>query len=389
MTDVKASALAQPLAPSSRVSSIDALRGIALFGVLAINLETEFRISIFQQFLPNPSDQGLGRLIDGALDIFIDMKAFALFSLLFGVGLAIQFERLGRTERRTALLVRRLLVLLAFGLIHLFLIWNGDILTEYALAGFVVLPFLFGPTWLTGSGCATFLALFLLQPLLPTLFHFPGHAWLTEHVREANQIYANGTFPEILQFRIREAAAFLPLHSYVFPRTLGLFLLGALSWRMGLFDGSQRVSRWLRPAAVILIGAGLALTVALPAQHSLGPAGTVLLALGYAALVIAIEATKAGRRWLRWAEPLGRMAFTNYIMQSIILSFVFYGYGFGLFGKLNPVAGLAIVLTVYIAQMMFSRLWLDRFCYGPIEWLWRALMYGRAPPFRKAKGVYL
>ena len=187
---------AAPTAPSSRLGSIDALRGIALFGVLAINLETEFRVSIFQQFLLRAPDQGLGGLVDRELDIFIDMKAFALFSLLFGVGLAIQFERLGYAERRTSLLVRRLLVLLVFGLIHLFLIWNGDILTEYALAGLVVLPFLFGPTWLMAIGCATFLALFLLQPLLPAPFPLPGHAWLAEHVREANQIYANGTFPE-------------------------------------------------------------------------------------------------------------------------------------------------------------------------------------------------
>ena len=319
-TDGDAREPAQPVDPSSRVSSIDALRGIALFGVLAINLETEFRVSIFQQFLPHASSQGLSRLIDGALDIFIDMKAFALFSLLFGVGLAIQFERLEATQR-TRLLVRRLLILLAFGVIHLFLIWNGDILAEYALAGLVVLPFLFGPTWLIGSACAMLFA---------------------------------------------------------------LFLLGALSWRMGLFDGSPRVSRWLRPAAALLIGAGLVLTVALAAHHTWGPAGTILLALGYAALVVSIEATKIGHRWLRWAQPLGRMAFTNYILQSVILGLVFYGYGLGLFGKLDSVAGLAIVLAVYVAQVVVSRLWLDRFRYGPIEWLWRALMYGRAPPFRKA-----
>ena len=373
-----------PVDPSSHVGSVDALRGIALFGVLAINLETEFRVSIFQQFLPHAPDQGLSRLIDSALDVFIDMKAFALFSLLFGVGLAIQFERLGRSERRTSLLVLRLLILLAFGLIHLFLIWNGDILAEYALAGMIVLPFLFGPTWLVGSGCAAFFALFLLQPLLPTIFPFPSQAWLAEHVKAANHVYANGTFLEILQFRIREVAAFLPLHSYIFPRTLGLFLLGAVSWRMGLFDRSPRVTRWLRLAAAFLIAAGLILTAALSAHRYGGPAGTILLAVGYAALVVAIEATKADRRWLRWAEPLGRMAFTNYIMQSIILGFVFYGYGIGLFGRLDSASGLAIVLAVYIAQVILSRLWTDHFHYGPIEWLWRALMYGRAPPFRKA-----
>src|SRR5882757_10158025 len=117
-TDRVAHEPALPLDPSSRVNSIDALRGIALFGVLAINLETEFRVSIFRQFLPHVPDPGLSGLIDTALDVFIDMKAFALFSLLFGIGLAIQFDRLAPAQR-TRLLVRRLLVLLAFGLIHL------------------------------------------------------------------------------------------------------------------------------------------------------------------------------------------------------------------------------------------------------------------------------
>ena len=84
---------------------------------------------------------------------------------------------------------------------------------------------------------------------------------------------------------------------------------------------------------------------------------------------------------LGWAEPVGRMAFTNYILQSVILSFIFYGFGFGLFGKLDSATGLAIVLAVYAAQVFASRWWLDRFRFGPIEWLWRALMYGRAPPF--------
>ncbi|SRR6266567_1317194 len=134
---------AAPVDPSHRISALDALRGLALFGVLAINLETEFRISIFQQFPLYTPEQGFSGVINRALDVFVDMKAFALFSLLFGAGLAIQFDRLGRTGQRTRLLIRRLAILLVFGLIHFFLIWNGDILAEYALAGLVVLPILF------------------------------------------------------------------------------------------------------------------------------------------------------------------------------------------------------------------------------------------------------
>jgi uncharacterized protein len=109
-----------------------------LLGVLAINLETEFRVSIFQQFVPGPPDQGLDGWVNAFLQVFVDLKALAIFSLLFGVGLAIQHERLAGDRRRLVLLLRRLLVLLAFGLVHLFLIWNGDILAEYALAGLVV-----------------------------------------------------------------------------------------------------------------------------------------------------------------------------------------------------------------------------------------------------------
>ena len=139
----------RPINPSERIEAIDVLRGIALFGVLAINITSEFRISIFEQFLSHKHPaSSLDRIVGTILTLAVDLKAFALFSLLFGIGLAIQFERLAASPRRTMLLVRRLVVLLAFGLIHLCLIWNGDILTEYALAGLLVLPFLFGPRWL-------------------------------------------------------------------------------------------------------------------------------------------------------------------------------------------------------------------------------------------------
>src|SRR3954454_5197622 len=151
-----------PVTPSDRIDSIDALRGLALLGVLAINLVTEFRVSMFEQFLPGrQATAPFDRAVETVLMLAVDMKAFALFSLLFGVGLAIQYEHLSTNPHRALLLFRRLIALLTFGLIHLFLIWNGDILTEYAIAGLVVLPFLFGPRWLLSCGAATFLALYL------------------------------------------------------------------------------------------------------------------------------------------------------------------------------------------------------------------------------------
>src|SRR5471032_591373 len=111
-----------PVPPTQRIDIVDALRGLALFGVLTMNLVTAFRVSLFQQFQPWTTDQGFNRAVDGLLDIFFDLKAFAVFSLLFGIGLAIQYERLADNPRRLIFLVRRLLALLTFGLIHLFLI---------------------------------------------------------------------------------------------------------------------------------------------------------------------------------------------------------------------------------------------------------------------------
>ena len=131
---------AAPVAAAERLDSLDALRGLALLGVLAINLETGFRVSFFQQFLVRPPDPRLDGWINRFLQVFVDLKALAIFSLLFGIGLAIQHERLAGNSRRLILLLRRLLALLAFGLIHLFLILNGDICDHYANSRFEADP---------------------------------------------------------------------------------------------------------------------------------------------------------------------------------------------------------------------------------------------------------
>jgi uncharacterized protein len=384
--------MAAPVPPAKRIDSIDVLRGLALFGVLAINLETEFRVSIFQQFLRRPAEQGLDHWVGAFLEVFVDLKAFAVFSLLFGIGLAIQYERLDGDPRRLVLLVRRLLALMAFGLIHLFLIWNGDILTEYAIAGLIVLPFLFGSKRVLALGAAFFLLLYLAMPLLPPVVAFPDSQGLENHVRAAERIYGTGSFEQILALRIEETRALLPLYVFIFPRTVGLFLLGALAWRTGLVCNANRHASWLWQAGALAVGLGLALTLASSRAYSgwpsVGPLaamafplGTIVLALGYASLVVGAS-TGSHSRLLAWAEPVGRMAFTNYIVQSLILGWVFYGYGLGWFGKIGLSAGLCLVFAIYIGQALFSRWWLKRFRYGPLEWLWRALMYGRAPPFR-------
>ena len=378
-----------PVSPSERIDAIDALRGVALFGVLAINLVTEFRVSIFEQFLvPGRTASPLDRAVEAFLTVAVDMKAFALFSLLFGVGLAIQFERLAANRNRIRLLLRRLAILLVIGLLHLLLIWNGDILTEYALAGFVALPFLFGPRRVLALASLACLGLYLAMPWLVPNGVFPSTAAMAQDVAEANRIYGAGGVVEISAFRIRELPLIIPLHLYVFPRTVGLFLLGAWAWRSGVPKNPAAHGSLMLIVAVMGVSLGLALTLInanafftiRAANVVAGSLATIVLALGYAAAVIGACSTSAGRALFRWAAPLGRMAFTNYLAQSIIFGWIFYGYGLGWFGRLGASTALAIGLGVYLGQVIFSAWWLRRYRYGPIEWLWRTLMYGASQP---------
>ena len=367
--------LSTPLVPANRLVELDILRGLALFGVMAINLIFEFRVSIFEQFLPlNEIASPLDRAVEAFLDRAITLKAFALFSLLFGAGLAIQFERLP-VKRRVVLLLRRLVVLLAIGLLHMTLIWNGDILTEYALAGLLALPFLFGPTWLLATSGLLFLGLYL-TPYLSQLVPLPDTSSMAHHVLDARSVYATGSFSEVLSFRLGELRAIAPLHVWIFPRTIALFLLGAFIWRTGVV---QRASdnRWILfgvalAAVIVTIGAGRELA-------------TVTLAFAYGASIIGLASTQPGSKLLGWAAPLGRMAFTNYLVQSLIFSWMFYGYGFGLFGQVGASAALAFGVVVYVVQVFFSRWWLLRYSFGPVEWLWRTLIYGRAQPMKLPK----
>lgn len=379
----------RPISPTERIEAIDVLRGLALLGVVAMNVVTIFRVSIFERFLfPKPPASPVDRAVETILTLAVDLKALALFSLLFGAGLVIQFERLAKSERRTVLLVRRLVVLLAFGLIHLCLIWNGDILTEYALAGFIVLPFLSGPRWLLAVAALAFLGLYLAMQAFPPPGLWPGTAALGQDVADAHRIYPTGGFLDVLAFRLREIPLIAALHAYIFLRTIGLFLLGAFVWRTGILRNPPR--HLLSSITAGCIGLGAALILAHASRLVAGgriellaePLGTILLALGYGAAIIGIANTQRGRRLLGCAAPLGRMAFTNYLAQSVILGWIFYGYGLGLFGQLGVSSALAIGLAVYFAQVPFSAWWLGRYRYGPVEWLWRTLMYGVAQPMR-------
>lgn len=362
-----------------RIGSIDILRGLALFGVLTVNLVTEFRVSIFAQFLATPDyADPLDRAVLRFVQYGLELKAFALFSFLFGLGLAMQFERLSRIGRPLYWLTRRLLALLAFGLVHLLLIWNGDILTEYALAGLLVLPLLTASRKVLAMSAVALFGLYMALPTL-SLIAWPDAAWIEAHVAEANRIYGAGNWLEVLRFNLQEVPFLLPLHAAIFPRTLGLFVLGMLAWRSGLLARPaehKTVIAWLGWTLGI---AGMA-AVSADVSEWLRSMAPVFLALAFGAMVVyAAEFTRASRL-LSAFTAIGRMAFSNYICQSIVFGLVFFGYGLGQFGKLRPAPVFALGVLVYVAQVQLSRVWLRRYRFGPLEWLWRTIMYGRRQP---------
>jgi uncharacterized protein len=382
-----------PIQQSERVEQMDILRGIALLGVLTINLLGEFRVSILEQFVSAPpAAHALDRWINTYTHIFIELKAFALFSLLFGIGLAIQFDRIStRGGLPFRLLLRRLLALLLLGIIHLTLIWNGDILTEYAVAGLIALPFLFlRRRWL---GVATLLfTLRYLLPYFPYPISFPTDAWLRLHLEQAATVYKHGSYLQVLSFEWRELPELLPLHVFMMARTVALFLFGVLCWRSGVVKRLDAHIRVLALACLLGLGVGLSLTIltssiAKPmifgkAQGEMYLVGELALTIGYAAVILYVTTKDWGRKALGWAAPLGRMAFTNYVMQSLIFSFLFFGWGLGLYGMRSAPA-LLLGISVYIGQVFFSAAWLRRFRFGPIEWLWRTMMYGVIQPMKR------
>jgi uncharacterized protein len=381
------------VAPDERIESIDVIRGIALFGVLIVNLITAFRVSLFQQYLETAAvAAGADHVVERIVALGFEGKAFCLFALLFGVGMAIQYDRLCRHGNSLYWLFRRLIVLLAFGLLHLLLIWNCDILTEYAIAGLVALPLLLLRARGLVVAIAGFLALYAADPLMLYATLWPDAATVQHHAALATQVYAAGSFGEIRRFSVQELRLILPLHIFVFPRTLALFLLGALLWRAGVLKRPHDFRYQTIMAAIVGIVGGAALAAAdthgllttlgafTAVLNALTP---VLLALGYGAAILALMQISVARRLLSIFAPAGRMAFTNYVVQSVIFGYIFFGYGLGQFGRMGAATAFVIGVVVYLAQMVLSTWWLHHYRFGPLEWLWRTLMYGVAQPMRK------
>jgi uncharacterized protein len=412
-TDLPSSAA--PVQLWERIEILDVLRGFALFGILVVNMEM-FAHPVQGIVVPLFQDAPLyDRIATWLVRFLAEGKFYSLFSLLFGLGFALHLTR--AKERGFGFggtYLRRLAVLLAIGLVHAFLIWVGDILSLYAVLGFLLILFRnVRPKRLVVAAVLSLslpMLLFSLAGLLVALGSMAGPDAAAEMDRgfaeqeaafradavQAYQVYPNAGFLEITRQRAQDMGFIAYGYFFLLPSVFAMFLAG-------LYLGKRRVFQDLsgnRPLFKKLMWWGLAFGLAgnflyatlIPGLSRVRPTGQLLLAslgqtvgapalaLFYLAAITLIFTTPVWASRLRRLAPVGRMALSNYLMQSVICTLIFYGYGLGLYGQLGKAAGLGLAVVIFLIQIPLSHWWLNRYRFGPAEWLWRSVTYMRLQP---------
>ena len=418
---------AGPVELSERVHLLDALRGFALLGVFVSNSLSWFS---GRTLLPNEQAQALAApmleaVVRQLYAFFVDQKFVTLFSLLFGMGFALQMTRAeGRGTSIVPVYRRRLLVLLGIGLVHMFALWVGDILSTYALVGFVLLLFRQRSdrtvlTWVAVLFVVLPLTLSIAQRFGPELLHgkeaAEAAAKATRDLEAAHRTaFLTGLSSESVLTSQKANALFAwqnlpnPGRPIWLCIILGRFLLGLWTGRMKLLEDVERHRKLLVRVMAWGLGVGSAVaTVSLVlylrsrgapggpwgqtsqppwmvGMRTLREVGYLFMGCGYAAAFALLFQKERWRKVLGVLTPAGRMALTLYLTQSVISIALYDGWGLGLVGHTPPSRTVLMCLGVFAAQVAFSHWWLARFRFGPVEWLWRSLTYGRLQPMRLA-----
>ena len=404
----------KPIAPGERNLLLDALRGTALLGILLMNMEAFNGPVLASGTGVDPQLSGIDRTVDALVYFFVQGKFFTLFSLLFGMGFLVMSGRADAAGRPFAgTYLRRMAVLLCIGLAHALLVWSGDILVSYALLGApLLLVRQAPPRWLAIPGVLVFLAgpgLVLMYGLLVWMLTLSGSgaeeamaaqfAQIQQLLARAGEVYAHGSWLEAVGVRAREFFLVLSGLPIMGALVLGMFLLGGALVRSGAMTTPEQFPRlyvFLRWVLLPLGVATMALSywisplvptdrfdIGIALAQSLSMLAGGLMCLGYVGWLVAFFGSRAGAGVAAWLAPAGRMALTNYLMQSVVCTLVFYGYGLGWFGQMPRAWQAVFALALFVAQVLFSHAWLARFRFGPMEWLWRSATYMRLQPLRR------
>lgn len=400
-----------PVSSDKRIEILDVLRGLAVCGILVGNMQW---FSGYGGMPPElMADQSLiDRVTVFLVHFFVEGKFYSIFSFLFGLGFAIHMTRADeRDDASASLFKRRLFLLLIIGLLHAYLLWAGDILSIYAVMGFVLLLLRRKSNtsllkWAFAMMAVPIVSYTLLFAAF-VLFAPPDtavevHAAQVAGWTNAINTVAHGSYYDILtgynlNFIVGRYLGLI--FDMRLPKILAMFLLGFYAYRIGVFQNLSEHKQLVRKVMIYGLALGIignAIMATLSGHETsfppslAGVGGVIGYAFGVPALALGIIAAVAtlwqNSKWkdrLAIIAPVGRMALTNYLMHTIICVTVFYGYGFGLFGQFRPIQATLLAFAIFAFQIVASNVWLRYFYYGPMEWIWRELTYMKRLELRR------
>nr|WP_240949801.1 DUF418 domain-containing protein [Psychrobacillus sp. BL-248-WT-3] len=369
------------------------MRGFALLGIFVVNMLFFHGPYIYvnpYDWYQTPSDQETYKWID----IFVQGSVYPLFAMLFGYGLAMQFmksEAKGTSFSRLA--VRRLLILLGIGCIHAFLIWSGDILITYALAGLCLIVLMkLKPLWLIIIAAVLYL---IPNGLLTGLVYLmtkvaPEESVLytaIQKVEESAVAYSQGSWFDVFGQRL---ADWFYMQGYglnvvlILCTILPLLMIGSAAAKLRLIERARELKLFWIITVIVTMAAGTAIKwlpfnkgddlFTMTVQDTFGGPLQAIAYGGFLALICTIPIVG---KLLSPIAKAGRMSMTIYLMQSILATTIFYGYGFGLYGKVDIATGTWMAIGIYVIQIIFAEIWFTKFKQGPVELLWRKLTYSK------------
>lgn len=397
-----------PIIPGERYPSLDILRGFAVLGILLMNIQS---FSMIEAAYINPAAYGDLTGINKWTWIFshvlADQKFLSLFSILFGAGIVLFTNRIESKGLKPAgLHYRRIFWLLIIGLIHAYVFWHGDILVPYAVCGSIA--FLFRKKK-PGTLLTVGLIIFSISSLIYLMFGLSIHQWPQEAIQNTMASWNPGpekiaselaTYRgEWLEQMTHRIPASLIFQTFIFLiwtgwRVGGLMLIGMALYKWRILTAESSRSFYY---ILMSLGFGVGLPVVIygiiknfSADWSLYYSmflgsqfnywGSLFIAIGYIGLIILFSKFIIKKKGNTPLQAVGRLAFSNYLFQTLICTFIFYGHGLGLFGKVQRITQLAIVLGIWASQLIISPFWLRYFRYGPVEWIWRSLTYWKPQP---------
>ncbi|EAR01372.1 DUF418 domain-containing protein [Maribacter sp. HTCC2170] len=396
-----------------RIEIIDALRGFSLAGIVIVHFVENFIGSAVPQDVLEGLHIGpLDYVVDVFIGLFLRGKFFALFSFLFGLSFFIQMDNAQQNGRTFgARFLWRLIILLVIGAVH-HMFYRGDILTIYALLGILLIPFYkLDNKWILALTALLFLGVgrFLIFGITGGEYMFSQGGLMPDEpeTRAYFNTIKNGSFLEV--FESNSTSGHLNKLEFqlgYFGRgyiTFAFFLLGLLAGRIGFFKTLNEHKTLLKKiliGSIILFVVSIALTALIFMQMGENPSFSTWpamlgltaydlnnIAMTFILIVLFIMLYKKvkGEKMLRIFAPYGRMALSNYFFQSLLGTFIFFGWGMGYLVELRNGYTFLIALAVIVLQMFISKWWLRKFHYGPLEWVWRSLTFFKIFPMKKEK----